>query len=200
MDLKAILKRCGVEGELVDTVAETINAEIPKEFVSKSQYNKKVNSIDTLNETIADLEAKTTSINTDEYKTKYEALNTEYEVFKTNLENEKTNNSKKKILDSLLKDGGFKNEKAASLIRDKLDLNKIEIEDGKVKGWETIFEPIKTEYADFITVETVTGTKGATPPTVGTDTGKFTREQIEGMTHEQIAANYEKIRGSLADL
>jgi hypothetical protein len=70
MDLKAILKRCGLEGELVDTIADTIKAEIPKEFVSKQQYNKKVGAIDELNNTIADLEAKIENSNTDEYKSK----------------------------------------------------------------------------------------------------------------------------------
>lgn len=115
MDLKAILKRCGLEGELVDTIADTIKAEIPKEFVSKQQYNKKVGAIDELNNTIADLEAKIENSNTDEYKSKYEALQSEFDTYKNNIEVEKSNEQKRGLLTEQLKKEGF-NEKNTKVV------------------------------------------------------------------------------------
>lgn len=180
MDIKAILKRCGVESELVDTIADTINAEIPKEFVSKAQYSKKVNLIDELNNNIADLEAKG---NTDEYKTKYEALEIEYNNFKKGIETEKTNATKSSTLREQLKAEGF-NEKMIKLLEKNFDLESIEIEEDKIKGWEYMIKPIKEEYADFIPVETQTGNPPATPPAnVG---GKSEVSSLEGALHEKF--------------
>lgn len=167
MDIKAILKRCGVEGELVDTIADTINAEIPKEFVSKAQYSKKVNLIDELNTTIADLEAKT---GTDEYKSKYEALEKEFNDFKTGIETEKINTAKSSTLREQLKAEGF-NEKMIKLLEKNFDLETIEIEEDKIKGWDDMIKPIREEYADFILVETQTGNPPATPPAINNPQG-----------------------------
>lgn len=167
MDIKAILKRCGVEGELVDTIADTINAEIPKEFVSKAQYSKKVNLIDELNTTIADLEAKT---GTDEYKSKYEALEKEFNDFKTGIETEKINTAKSSTLREQLKAEGF-NEKMIKLLEKNFDLETIEIEEDKIKGWEDMIKPIREEYADFIAVETQTGNPPANPPAINNPQG-----------------------------
>lgn len=167
MDIKAILKRCGVEGELVDTIADTINAEIPKEFVSKAQYSKKVNLIDELNTTIADLEAKT---GTDEYKSKYEALEKEFNDFKTGIETEKINTAKSSTLREQLKAEGF-NEKMIKLLEKNFDLETIEIEEDKIKGWDDMIKPIKEEYADFIAVETQTGNPPANPPAINNPQG-----------------------------
>ena len=192
MDIKAILKRCGVEGELVDTIADTINAEIPKEFVSKAQYSKKVNLIDELNTTIADLEAKT---GTDEYKSKYEALEKEYNDFKTGIETEKINTAKSSTLREQLKAEGF-NEKMIKLLEKNFDLESIEIEEDKIKGWEDMIKPIREEYADFIPKETQTGNPPATPP--ANVSGKtYTTEMLKSMSAQEIAQNYDAIRQNL---
>ena len=167
MDIKAILKAHGIEGELVDTIADTIKAEIPKEFVSKAQYSKKVNLIDELNTTIADLEAKT---GTDEYKSKYEALEKEFNDFKTGIETEKINTAKSSTLREQLKAEGF-NEKMIKLLEKNFDLETIEIEEDKIKGWDDMIKPIKEEYADFIAVETQTGNPPANPPAINNPQG-----------------------------
>lgn len=192
MDIKAILKANGIDGEVVDTIAETIKAEIPKEFVSKAQYSKKVNLIDELNTTIADLEAKT---GTDEYKSKYEALEKEYNDFKTSIETEKTNATKSSTLREQLKAEGF-NEKMIKLLEKNFDLENIEIEEDKIKGWEDMIKPIKEEYADFIPKETQTGNPPATPPT--NVSGKtYTADMLKGMSAQDIAQNYDAIKQSL---
>ena len=149
MDLKAILKKCGLEGELVDTIADTIKAEIPKEFVSKQQYNKKVGAIDELNNTIADLEAKIENSNTDEYKSKYEALQSEFDTYKNNIEVGKSNEQKRGLLTEQLKKEGF-NEKILKLLTKEIDLETLEIENNAIKDWDNIVNPLKENYSDFI--------------------------------------------------
>lgn len=194
MDLKAILKRCGLEGELVDTIADTIKAEIPKEFVSKQQYNKKVGAIDELNNTIADLEAKIENSNADEYKGKYEALQSEFDTYKNNIEVEKSNEQKRGLLTEQLKKEGF-NEKILKLLTKEIDLETLEIENNAIKDWDNIVNPLKENYSDFIKQESVSGLGSVQPPRQAQT--HFTMEQINNMTTEEINANWDSISASL---
>ena len=192
MDIKAILKANGIEEEVANTIADKINAEIPKEFVSKKQYQKKVSTIDELNETIADLEAKATSNGAQE---ELDKLKQEFETYKNNIETEKTNATKSSTLREQLKAEGF-NEKMIKLLEKNFDLENIEIEEDKIKGWEDMIKPIKEEYADFIPKETQTGNPPATPPT--NVSGKtYTADMLKGMSAQDIAQNYDAIKQSL---
>nr|DAG25135.1 MAG TPA: minor structural protein [Caudoviricetes sp.] len=192
MDIKAILKSHGIEEEVASTIAEKLNAEIPKEFVSKKQYQKKVSAIDELNETIADLEAKATSNGAQE---ELDKLKQEFETYKNNIETEKTNATKSSTLREQLKAEGF-NEKMIKLLEKNFDLETIEIEEDKIKGWEDMIKPIREEYADFIPKETQTGNPPATPPT--NVSGKtYTTEMLKSMSAQEIAQNYDAIRQNL---
>ena len=192
MDIKAILKSHGIEEEVASTIAEKLNAEIPKEFVSKKQYQKKVSAIDELNETIADLEAKATSNGAQE---ELDKLKQEFETYKNNIETEKTNATKSSTLREQLKAEGF-NEKMIKLLEKNFDLETIEIEEDKIKGWEDMIKPIREEYADFIPKETQTGNPPATPPT--NVSGKtYTTEMLKSMSAQEIAKNYDAIRQNL---
>ena len=192
MDIKAILKSHGIEEEVASTIAEKLNAEIPKEFVSKKQYQKKVSAIDELNETIADLEAKATSNGAQE---ELDKLKQEFETYKNNIETEKTNATKSSTLREQLKAEGF-NEKMIKLLEKNFDLESIEIEEDKIKGWDDMIKPIREEYADFIPKETQTGNPPATPPT--NVSGKtYTTEMLKSMSAQEIAQNYDAIRQNL---
>lgn len=192
MDIKAILKSHGIEEEVASTIAEKLNAEIPKEFVSKKQYQKKVSAIDELNETIADLEAKATSNGAQE---ELDKLKQEFETYKNNIETEKINTAKSSTLREQLKAEGF-NEKMIKLLEKNFDLETIEIEEDKIKGWEDMIKPIREEYADFIPKETQTGNPPATPPT--NVSGKtYTTEMLKSMSPQEIAKNYDVIRQNL---
>lgn len=192
MDIKAILKSHGIEEEVASTIAEKLNAVIPKEFVSKKQYQKKVSAIDELNETIADLEAKATSNGAQE---ELDKLKQEFETYKNNIETEKTNATKSSTLREQLKAEGF-NEKMIKLLEKNFDLESIEIEEDKIKGWDDMIKPIREEYADFIPKETQTGNPPATPP--ANVSGKtYTTEMLKSMSAQEIAQNYYAIRQNL---
>lgn len=192
LDIKTILEKNGITGEVVDTIADTIKQEIPKEFVSKTQYAKKVNLIDELNTTIADLEAKE---GTDGYKEKYDTLVQEFDTYKGNIETEKINNVKSSTLREQLKTEGF-NEKLVKLLEKNFDLKQIEVEEEKIKGWDELIKPFKEEYKDFISVKMEEGQKAPTPPAAGQ--GKtYTLDTIKGMTSEEIKRNYADIQRDL---
>lgn len=193
LDIKAILKANGIEGEVADTISEAIKQDIPKDFVSKAQYSKKVNAIDELNNKIADLEAAAT--NPDSSKAELERVQAEFEAYKQNIETEKTNASKSSTLREQLKAEGF-NEKIINLLTKNFDLDKIEIEEGKIKGWEEMVKPMKEEYGEFISVETQTGNPPANPPSnIGGKT--FTMDSLRSMTPQQIKENYAAIQKDL---
>lgn len=58
MDIKQILQNNGLEEGVANQIAQAINSELPKHFVKKEQYNKKVSVIDSLQEQINDFEAR----------------------------------------------------------------------------------------------------------------------------------------------
>lgn len=163
MDLKKILELNGVS-ENVDTIIEMVNKELPKTFVPKNQYNKKVQQLDEANTKLNDFEAMSGN-GIDEYKTKYEELVATHEALKDGIELEKTNAIKTSTLKALLSEQGLKNDKLANLLLKEIDLSTIEIEDNKIKSSEDVLKPLKEGYADFFTTSTSTnGTPPATPP------------------------------------
>lgn len=163
IDIKKILLDNGIDEGVASECANAIKQEIPKDFVSKVQYKKKTDEIDTLNGKIADLEIDVQKAGTDEYKSKYETLETEFKTYKNNIETEKVNGTKKNKLTELLKKEGA-NEKLVGLLLKEFDLEKIEIDGDNIKDWDNVIKPVKEGYSDcFATVETV-GNPPATPP------------------------------------
>lgn len=157
MNIKQILKNAGLEESVVNSLAETINAEIPKEFVKKEQYNKKVQLIDSMQEKINDFEAKAESINKDEYKEKYENLIAE-------IQEKETRTNKSNLLNAKLKESGVTNPKLISLLSRQFDLDKIEIEDDNIKDWDNILNPVKESYSDFFETTGISGVEPNNPP------------------------------------
>ena len=170
MDIKAILTKQGVPSEFIDSTVEALKVEMTKEFVSKKQYERKRDEVDTLNSKIADLEIDLKKANTDEYKAKYEELEKEYNDFKTGIETEKTNAVKSSTVREQLKAEGFE-ESIIELLEGKIDINSIEIVENKIKGWEDMVKPMKEKYGKFILTETQTGNPPATPPAIDNPQG-----------------------------
>lgn len=191
MNIKQILKNAGLEESVVNSLAETINAEIPKEFVKKEQYNKKVQLIDSMQEKINDFEAKAESINKDEYKEKYENLIAE-------IQEKETRTNKSNLLNAKLKESGVTNPKLISLLSRQFDLDKIEIEDDNIKDWDNILNPVKESYSDFFETTDISGVEPTKPP-VNNPTS-FTKSQIEKMSTEEINKNWDVISKSLSNI
>lgn len=159
MNIEQILKNAGVEESLVSSVAETIKSEIPKNFVKKEQYNKKVNAIDSLQEKINELEARGSAPN--EWEEKYKDIEAQLNQYKQ----KESARNKAGVIDSVLKEKGFNQDNIRRLIIKSLDLNSIEINEGKI-GDETVSRIVE-DYKEFIPVTTVVGSNPANPVTGG---------------------------------
>ena len=156
MDIKQILQNNGLEEGVANQIAQAINSELPKHFVKKEQYNKKVGVIDSLQEQINDFEARKNAPN--KFEELYNNALKEIEGFKT-----KEANSKKifKIKEELKK-ANYTDEKIIDSISRTIDLNSIEMVEGKLSGLD--IANIDNTFGAFTTQVIPSGHKGANPP------------------------------------
>lgn len=194
MNIKEILKTYNVEN--VELIENALKSELHKEFIPKVQYNKKVQMLDDLQEKLNDFEARGNKTN--EFEEKYKALEEEFANYKNNIEVEKTTATKKNALVEALTNEGF-NKKIIGLLENKFDLNNIEIEDNKIKDWDNLVSPFKSEFGEFIANEVTEGLAPNNPP-IQRQESIFTREQISQMSAEEINANWDNISKSLENM
>jgi len=168
MDIKKVLTDAGIDAEIAEKASKSIKADIGKEFVSKEQYNKKAGLISEIEDKIKTLETKNTDLEAEnskatKYKTDYDNLVVEHNTYKTGVEKKENNATKSTKLRESLKADGF-NEKIIPLLTKEFDLDKMEIAEDKIKGWEELSKGVKESYKDFITITNTGGTPPANPP------------------------------------
>ena len=167
-------------------------------------------SIDGLKAELATAKAAAASVDAltkerDEYKDKLSKagdaakVQADFDAYKQKVETEKVHGQKMQAYDALLKDVGVARDSFRQTLCKAVDVDAIELDDkGAIKDAEAIRERIRTEYADFVgTVEPV-GTPPANPPSGGVKT--YTREQIAGMSPDEINKNWDAVSKSLAAL
>lgn len=183
MDIKQILQNNGIDEGLANQIAQAINSELPKHFVKKEQYNKKVGVIDSLQEQINDFEARKNAPN--KFEELYNNALKEIEEFKT-----KEVNSKKiaKIKEELKK-ANYTDEKIVESISKTIDLNSIEMVEGKLNGFN--IENIDNTFGAFKTQVIPSGHTGANPPANQNKDG-YSRSEISKMTPQQINKLYKE--------
>lgn len=183
MDIKQILQNNGLEEGVANQIAQAINSELPKHFVKKEQYNKKVSVIDSLQEQINDFEARKNAPN--KFEELYNNALKEIEGFKT-----KESNSKKisKIKEELKK-ANYTDEKIIDSISRTIDLSSIEIAEGKLNGFS--IESIDNTFGAFKTQVIPSGHTSATPPSNSNKDG-YSRAEISKMTPQQINKLYKE--------
>ena len=141
----------------------------------------------------------------DRYKADLEALQktsgdaakvqAEYDAYKAQVEKDKTAAKKGAALDAVLKEAGVERESFRAQLGKGWDMDTIELEDGKVKDKAALISRIKAEYPDFIGKASTEGTRPAAPPAGGGKT--YTREQLKGLSAEEINANWGAVSAAL---
>lgn len=141
----------------------------------------------------------------DRYKADLEALQktsgdaakvqAEYDAYKAQVEKDKTAAQKGAALDAVLKEAGVERESFRTQLGKGWDMDTIELEDGKVKDKAALISRIKADYPDFIGTVNTEGTKPLTPPPGGGKT--YTREQLKGLSAEEINANWAAVQAAL---
>ena len=142
----------------------------------------------------------------DRYKADLEALKqtsgdaakvqADFDAYKAQVEKDKTAALKGAALDAVLKEAGVERESFRAQLKKGWDMDTIELEDGKVKDKAALISRIKADYPDFIGTAHTEGTKPLTP--LHGDNGKtYTREQLKGLSAEEINANWAAVQAAL---
>ena len=142
----------------------------------------------------------------DRYKADLEALQktsgdaakvqAEYDAYKAQVERDKTAAKKGAALDAVLKKAGVERESFRAQLRKGWDMDSVELEEGgNVKDEAALLSRIKADYPDFIGTVNTEGTKPLTPPAGGSKT--YTREQLKGLSAEEINANWAAVQAAL---
>lgn len=98
-----------------------------------------------------------------EAEQKYAAKEQELTEFKADVQTKELLSSKQAALVGQLEADGA-NPKLVKLLAKEFDLDAIQLEDGKIKDWSTLFEPVKTAYADVFGAPEERGLAPANPP------------------------------------
>lgn len=100
------------------------------------------------------------------WKEKHDAVVKQFNDYKADQTAKEAKAAKETAYRALLKEAGV-NEKRIDAVLRVTDLDKIELEDGKIKGADEVKNTIKTEWAEFISVPGQAGAGMAKPPAGG---------------------------------
>lgn len=183
----------GIENEkaeqLLDMHLETVNG-LKEVITSLKTENER---IPTLSDELKQLKALKEQ--SDDYKAKYESEKSEFENFKKKLEIEKTDEAKKKAYRDLLEKNNIRKDKIDLIMR-TVKLSDLNLqEDNTLENSEELNKSILKDWSDFVEHTAVKGTNAANPPI--STVRSFTREDIRGMSAEEINKNWEAIKVSL---
>lgn len=190
---RKFLKALGIEEDKIDEIVaahgETVNA-LKAEIDEAKQGASGLDAITKERDRYkADLEAL--------QKTSGDAakVQAEYDAYKAQVEKDKTAAQKGAALDAVLKEAGVERESFRAQLGKGWDMDTIELEDGKVKDKAALLSRIKADYPDFIGKASTEGTPPAAPPAGGGKT--YTREQLKGLSAEEINANWAAVQAAL---
>ena len=142
----------------------------------------------------------------DRYKADLEALQktsgdaakvqAEYDAYKAQVERDKTAAKKGAALDAVLEKANVERASFRKMLRNNWDMDTLELdENGNVKDEAALISRIKADYPDFIGTAHTEGTKPLTPPAGGGKT--YTRDQLKGLSAEEINANWAAVQAAL---
>ena len=176
---RKFLKAMGIEEEKIDQIIEAHSETVDALKEERDGYKSEAEKVSQLQDAIkAAKEEASQQADKNPWKAKYEALKEDFEAFKSEKAAEATKASKKDAYKALLKDIGIADKRIDAVTR-VADLDSLELdESGKIKGADELKTSLKSEWADFITTDSKTGAKTATPPAKTSGKEKLTREQI----------------------
>ena len=210
---RKFLQGLGVEGDAVDKIMDANGADIEREKAvsdslrdemkllksEASEAKKALKEAEDIATTEgASLKAKLDAEEAAHAETKKamkDAVAAEkeaHEATKSGYESEKAKAEKHSaLLKQLSADGA--DPKLINLIEKEFDLEKIELDEGKIKDWESLSKPIKEQYAEVFKIEQ---RKDFEPGKPAPDGGgpSLTVEQVKSMTPAEINKNWTQVQ------
>lgn len=177
MNILEILKGLGVEDSLAGQIESGIKSEIHKAFVPKEQYNKKIESLNSLEVKIKDLENSKQNI-VEEKNKDNETINTILAKLNQLEEKEKKQIEQTRInkIKTELENKGL-NPKISNLILKDIDLQSEDSE---------IINNISENYSEYFTKVEIEGTETNLKNNFSSGKTGFRKEDVEKMSEEEI--------------
>ena len=177
MNILEILKGLGVEDSLAGQIESGIKSEIHKAFVPKEQYNKKIESLNSLEAKIKDLENSKQNIVEEKNKDNetinaiLAKLNQLEKKEKKQIEQTRINKIKTELVNKGL------NPKISNLILKDIDLQNEDSE---------IINNISENYSEYFTKVEIEGTETNLKNNFSSGKTGFRKEDVEKMSEEEI--------------
>ena len=169
------LKAMGLTDEQVDSIIEMHTETVD----GLKAYKADAEKLPGVQKELDDLKKQAAENKDDGWKDKHDAVKKEFDDYKAAQTAKDTKAAKETAYRALLKEAGVAERRIDAVLR-VTDLDKIELEDGKIKGADDVKNSIKTEWAEFISVAGQAGADMAKPPAGGGNTvpGGKTKDEI----------------------
>ena len=169
------LKAMGLTDEQVDSIIEMHTETVD----GLKAYKADAEKLPGVQKELDDLKKQAAENKDDGWKDKHDAVKKEFDDYKAAQTAKDTKAAKESAYRALLKEAGVAERRIDAVLR-VTDLDKIELEDGKIKGADDVKNTIKTEWAEFIAVTGQAGADMAKPPAGGGNTvpGGKTKDEI----------------------
>ena len=194
---RKMLKAMGIEDEKIDQIIEAHTETVDglKEELTAAKDSGK--ALPALQKKLEDLETELEAAKKDGWKDKHDSVKRDFDAYKRAQEAKETQTAKGNAYRALLKAAGV-SEKRLETILKVTDLDKVELEDGKIKDADKLTAAIKEEWGDFIVKTEASGASTATPPANGGG-GTMTKEQIlsirDGAARRKAMAEHPQLFG-----
>lgn len=178
MNILEILKGLGIEDELASQIETGIKSEIHKSFVSKEQYNKKIDSLNSLETKMKELETKKQPVDEKVEDKNSEVINSILAKLNQFEEREKKQATQTRLdkIKTELETKGM-NPKISSLVLKNIDLDSDDSD---------IINNISNDYSEYFTKVEIEGTKTNSKNNFSSGKTGYRKSDIEKMSEQEL--------------
>lgn len=178
MNILEILKGLGIEDDLASQIETGIKSEIHKSFVSKEQYNKKIDSLNSLEAKIKEIETKKQPVGEKVKDENSEVINSILAKLNQFEEREKKQATQTRLdkIKTELETKGM-NPKISSLVLKNIDLDSDDSD---------IINNISNDYSEYFTKVNIEGTEANSKNNFSPGKTGYRKSDIEKMSEQEL--------------
>lgn len=178
MNILEILKGLGIEDDLASQIETGIKSEIHKSFVSKEQYNKKIDSLNSLEAKIKEIETKKQLVGEKVKDENSEVVNSILAKLNQFEEREKKQAAQARLdkIKTELETKGM-NPKISSLVLKNIDLDSDDSD---------IINNISNDYSEYFTKVNIEGTEANSKNNFSPGKTGYRKSDIEKMSEQEL--------------
>lgn len=193
---RKMLKAMGIDDEKIDQIIDAHTETVDALKEERDNYKKDSEELKGVKKQLDEAKSLIESGDKDAYKVKYDALKEDFDNFKADVKKKETTANKTAALQSLLKEIGISEKRIPAVLKIS-DVESVELdENGSIKNKSKLADSLKSEWQDFIVMESKKGADEHNPPS-NEQKKSYTREDIKKMTPEEINKNWDAVKASL---